>query len=292
MTPVSAAAPLPTCEKCGEPIAALDTACSVCGKDAGAPNVRFAGRPVEVAALDERVAEARISANAKGTIRVLNAFGVAVGHSRAVLSKSLGDLDTILQSSSKLMQAYHPAVRSGLRTPQNNGWDDIRESNDSRVNPHFFHLLHYAALSLNDEGVPHYGDYAISLETTFIDDRTTVFEENPALFNVKHPMSKDRMVPLGYRAPWDARDKLAMAKLQYKITITTETGDFPDILLEKTISSSGDSDFIEVHIYGKLHARTFQHVRGPVPEDPLEALLWERTKASLQELGATWQEIP
>ena len=252
----------------------------------------MAARPVEVAALDTRVADARVSASAKGSIQALNAFGIAVNESRAVLSRSFGDLDAIMSSGSKLMQAYHPAVRSGLRTPQNNGWDDIRETNDSRINPHFYAELHYAALSLNDEGIPHYGDYAISLETSFISDRTTVFEENPALFNIKHPMSKDRMVPLGYRATWDMRSKLAIAKLQFKIVPTTTADSFPDILLEKTVNPSGDSDFIEVHIYGKLHARTFQHVRGPAPDNELDALLWQRVKGLLEGLGATWQEVP
>jgi len=251
----------------------------------------MAVRPVEVAALDTRVADARVSARAKGSIQALNDFEAAVDESRAVLARSIGDLDAILTSGSKLMQAYHPAVRSGLRTPQNNGWDDIRETNDARINPHFFAELHYAALSLNDEGIPHYGDYAISLETSFISERTTVFEENPALFNIKHPMSKDRMVPLGYRATWSARSKLAIAKLQFKISPITNHADFPDILMEKTVDASGDSDFIEVHVYGKLHARTFQHVRGPVPDNDLDVLLWARIKVTLEKLGATWQEI-
>ena len=263
--------------------------CAVCGAPVGYPNVRYAQRDEEMAALEARVVAARISASAKGSTAVLARFGKAVETSQTVISKSLGDLHAILQNSSALMQAFHPAVRGAQRMPQNNGWDQAREANDSRINPHFFQDLHFGALSLDGRGVPHYGPYAITLRNDRVGGRSTVFEENPVLFNEKHPISRDKPVPFGFRATWGDRAKLAVAKLHHKIDAETPDEEFASILLEPGNVGS-DSDFIEVHVYGMLHAKSFEKVIGPVPARGLDKFLWDEVKRGLAKSGATWQE--
>lgn len=283
-------APLPRCSNGHDiPVAVLN--CVVCGETVGFPNVRYAGRPGERAQLDQRLAEARISAIARGSIDRLEAFGRAVAGSKAVVSRSQGDLDNMLKGDGQLMQAYHPAVRAGLRLPQNNEYDPARDQNDSRINPHFYDRLHFGALTLDGVGVPHYGPFAITLRNAMIETRTTVFEKNPFIFNEEHPPVRNRPVPYGFRSTWAERHKLAMAKLHSKIAPETTDGEFSDILLEKTTEADGHSDFVEVHVYGDVHPLAFEHVRGDVPEDEIDRLLWGRMKDRLSHFDISVEEI-
>lgn len=283
---------LPALPKCslGHEIPIHVTLCVVCGESVGYPNVRYAGRKEEVAALEKRVADARISATAKGSLKRLEHFGQLVANSKAVISRSRADLDQMLSGSGKLMQAFYPAVRAGLRIPENNEYDPSRILNDGRINPYFYEQLHFGALSLNSTGIPHYGDFAITLRTQMISNRTTVFEENPFVFNQKHPPSRAKPVPFGYRATWRDRNKLAMAKLHSRIEASTPDAAFADILLEKQAAQNGDSDFIEVHVYGDVHPHAFEHVRATVDDDEVERLLWGRMKERLDTFGVSYEE--
>jgi len=282
--------PLPKCEL-GHEIPAHVTLCIVCGAHVGFPNVRYAARKEETEALDKRLADARISATAKGSLDRLEAFGKAVDGSKAVVSRFRADLDAMLSGGGKLMQAYYPAVRAGLRVPQNNEFDPARDPNDARVSPVFYDSLHFAALSLDRLGVPHYGNFAITLREEMIAKRTTVFEENPVKFNERFPASRSRPFPYGYRASWQDRSTLAMAKLQHKIEASTADAEFADILLEKQSDPNAFSDFIEVHVYGPIHPGAFEHVIAEIPDDDLEKLFWDRMKPKLESFGVSFEEV-
>lgn len=281
---------LPKC-KCDSDIPNHVTLCIVCGVNVGYPNVRFAERPEERAALEHRLADARISSAGRGSTEQLNAFGQAVSSSKAVICKALGDLDNMLKSDGQLMQAYHPAVRAQLRVPQNNEFDSVREANDARISPHFYQSLHFGALSLDNRGVPHYGPFAIRMREIRTANRATVFEENPIKFLEAHPPGRNKPLPYGFRAIWSDRQKLAMAKLHSKIQPVTKDDDFPDILMEKADNPDGYTDFIEVHIYGDVHPKAFEHVRAEMPTDEVDKLLWERMKNRLDQFEITYEEV-
>lgn len=290
MSKTSAPLPnLPQCA-CGQPIASNVTNCTVCGKSVGFPNVRFAERSAERDALRVRLHDARVSASARGSRDKLEEFGHAVQNSATVISRHQGDLQAMLQGDGGLMQAYHPAVRAGLRVPANNAFDPSRETFDSAVNPTFFQDLHFGALSLDGRGVPYYGDYAISLREDYTANRTTVFEENPTTFRVKHPEVLLGELPLGYRATWEERHDLAMAKLQPKIEDCTAAEDFPVILMEQGQSADGYTDFVECHVYGPIHPRTFKHVRAIIADDPTDLGIWARMTKRLDYFSVTHEE--
>jgi hypothetical protein len=230
--------PLPKCE-CGNEIPLNVTLCVVCSASVGFPNVRYAARKEERDALEQRLADARISAKARGTADKLTAFGQSVARSKTVISRSQGDLDNLLRGDGELMQAFHPAVRAGLRVPKNNAYDPQRDENDSRVSPIFYDRLHFGALSIDGKGVPHYGGCAITLREDMTAKRTTVFEENPVTFVRADPKRRER-IPYGYRAVWDDRHKLAMAKLEPKIEEGTQDEEFAQILMEPD-GTAGDA---------------------------------------------------
>jgi hypothetical protein len=133
----------------------------------------------ERAALTARLGAARVSANARGSLAVLEDFGRAVRNSRAVLARPLGDLDTLVKSENSLYVSFHSQVRSGSRIPEDNDWDKGRTAAESTVHPLYHEKINYTALSLDGFGVLWWGEYSIALKEIHIARRTSVFDENP-----------------------------------------------------------------------------------------------------------------
>jgi hypothetical protein len=245
-----------TCQACGAPILPHEDRCHVCGADVGFPNIRAAELPTEQAALASRVSSAQVSATARGILPVLEDFVHAVATmSRAVLARSLGQLDAFIKSENLLYVSFHNQVRAGSRIPEDDHWDRGRTAAESTVHPIYHEKINYAALSLDGFGVQWWGKYSILLKEVHIARRTSVFEENPFLFCERHRIIAGRPTPPGYRASWNHRGKLAMAKLVEKLSRTTRPEDYPAILLSQG-TSKGNADFIECHIYGPTVARS------------------------------------
>ena len=66
-------------------------------------------------------------------------------------------------------------------------------------------------------------------------------------------------LPQGFRARWEDRQKLCVAKLAGKLTSGTTPAEFSRILLGQGATPEQD-EFVEVHIWGPLTRRTFDCV--------------------------------
>lgn len=280
----------PQCEKCDTDIPYAVRNCVGCGQDVGCPNVRAADAKNEIEALQERVRYAQLAAKQRGCADELEAFGTASSDSSAVTALKISALDSLV-SQNLGMVSYYKMVRAGIRNPEDNEFDANRGRIDGTVNPHGVHEeIQYAVLSLDGLGVSWYGDYSVTLKENMVGDRASVFEENPFRFCDKHPIPPTGSVPPGFRASWARRGELAMAKLHPRIQAGMTDADFPPILVEQGIKSA-DSDFIEVHIYGVLHARAIERVVAPKVVSRPDRAIWKRTKARLLELGAVVDEV-
>jgi tetratricopeptide (TPR) repeat protein len=93
------------CSGCTTPILPHVLRCHVCGADVGFPNVRAADAASEQAALTKRLDDAKVSAKARTCLAELDDFGVAVATSKAVLARSVGDLDAFVKSDTLLGEA-------------------------------------------------------------------------------------------------------------------------------------------------------------------------------------------
>jgi hypothetical protein len=279
------------CSHCGGTIPPVNRSCPVCGEDAGFPNVRRASRSDEAAALAGRLQDAYVAANARRSASQLRAFESAAGSSEAVMNRSLGALSSWTAEGGPLLITFHSQVRSGARLFQDNQWDEQRTSAENTINPGYYEELNISALCLDRMGMGHYGPYAVTLRTALISNRTSVFEENPFLFNRRHAVYSGDKCPIGYRATWENRSQLAATKLAPKINQDTTNSDFPAILLREDTTNAGDDDFVEVHTYGPLHQRTIQHVNGPVPPRRADRALWNQIKRRLTALSASWNEV-
>jgi hypothetical protein len=257
----------------------------------GFPNVRRADRPEEVKQLEVRLAVAYQAAEAKKSTDQLKAFQTAVETSEAVMNRSLGALHSWVSEGGPLLVTFHSQVRSGARLFLDNQWDEQRTSAENTISPGYYENLNLSALCLDRQGMQHYGPYSVTLKTSLIALRTSVFEENPFLFNRRHTVISGDRCPPGFRASWQNRASLAACKLGSKINQNTTNGEFPGILLHKAATLTSEDDFVEVHTYGPLHQRTIQHVRGPIPRKRSDRALWNQIKRRLKVLGASRDEV-
>jgi hypothetical protein len=113
-----------------------------------------------------------------------------------------------------------------------------------------------------------------------------VFEENTIVFIKRHRIVIGDPIPLGYRATWENRDSLVVAKLGGKLTPKTTTADFQSILISST---STDADIIEVHIFGPIHRKAVERLSGPQPRKNADKAILASVKRKLKEIGATWE---
>jgi len=124
--------------------------------------------------------------------------------------------------------------------------------------------IRYGALCSRPSGLHSYGEFCIVLDGAVLQECASLFEENPFIFLKKHPYlpKQEPCIPPGYRATWQNRGKLAVAKLGERITESTQPCDFPDILTHSA-SDKMEDDFIEVHISKQIIRDDIVEVRAP-----------------------------
>lgn len=263
----------------------------MCGADAGFPNVRMAELDAERQALGARVREAENSATARNCLAEFEQFGSLVAtSSNAVIARDIGTLHSLVSIQNAMMITFHGQVRAGSRIPENNEWDRGRISAEGTIHADYYDEINYAALSLDGLGVEGFGGYSITLKEPLIAKRATAFEENCFTFCQRHGVIAGTAPPPGYRAIWSDRGLLAMAKLHSRLSPGMTADKFPAILLSQGTGRE-NADFIEVHIYGRLHPGAFERVVGPPPTRSQDRVLWRECKKALKTLGAEVVEV-
>ena len=277
------------CPKCSTAIAPHLRNCPGCYEDVGFPNFRLALLDAELSALDKRLTVQETLADARQMRAVLDNFGLAMLNSKVVMAKSLAAVENLIKSDNALMVSYHKQVASGSRLPEINEWDRGRIAAESTILPDFYPEINFAALTLDGRGHPAFGPYFVLLKDEMIAQRSTVFEENPFAFCVRHKVLAGKSPPPGYRAVWDDRSKLAKAKLQPKLKNSTDRNEYPQILMQ-TGAGTGDGDYIEVHIYGPIHRAAIDRVIGRRPKRGPDLAIWKNIERNLIAIGARLEE--
>jgi hypothetical protein len=273
-----------TCTSCGNEVREERRTCHVCGFDVGYPNVRAATRKEEVQAVERRYRDSLKDAEDRDCSDVVKQFESVVSNSKAVLCKPISKVHEIVSSDNELLSTFHNLVDGLSRLPEKNKWDRGRQSWEASLFPYYFKEIHYAALSLNGSGVAGYGGATLVLTEAMIGHRATVLEENSALFFQRKKVITGDPAPPGYRATWENRGQLAVAKLANKIDSDTQNDDFAEILLES--SEKTDCEFIEVHIFGSLHRRTIDRITMKAPRKKADKVLVESIRRKIEEVGS------
>ena len=89
--------------------------------------------------------------------------------------------------------------------------------------------------------------------------RASVFEKNSVLWIQDIKFGDAHDLPKGYRATWNNRGKICVAKLASKIDEATGSDEYSTLLMRQGASTE-DDDFVEVHIWGSMTIRTFERV--------------------------------
>ena len=92
-------------------------------------------------------------------------------------------------------------------------------------------------------------------------------------------------LPHGYRATWENRDKLCVAKLAAKIDAATLPDAYSGLLLQQGMTSE-DDDFVEVHIWGPMTIRTVEEVSlNPREKRAARAITSQANRQRLAKFG-------
>jgi len=244
------------CRGCGYEIPLFRNFCPHCGRHTDwFPNVWAAQSPSEVAALEQRYKRVWQDAASRGASIAVEGFEVAITRSKAVIARPFRELDRLASSDKELFYSYYKLLGAEVRLPHGNQWDNLRSVADEVLFPGYKGEIRFAALSLDGLGLSSYGDCSFVLRDDMIAHRASVFEENSAVFLKKHSYD----LPPGHRAPWSERAKLCIAKLGHEIATDTTPDRFASILLRAGVTRD-DDDFVEVHIWGPLSARSCERV--------------------------------
>jgi hypothetical protein len=211
--------------------------------------------PAEKEALERRYQTALSAASSRGARANVERFGEASAGSKAVIARPERDLDRLAASDRELYSTYYKLLGAEVRLPDGNEWDRLRRLADEALFPGYREEIRFAALSLDGSGLSSYGDCYFVLRDEMIAHRASVYEENSARFLKRHRYEP----PPGHRATWVERGKLCVAKLGGSIGPTTSDAQFQGILMREG-STSGDDDFVEVHIWGSMNMRTVERV--------------------------------
>jgi hypothetical protein len=221
------------------------------------PNVEAAALPAEIAALHERYAQVKQFCAQVWDIIV--DFQKHVEEMARITINLAFDTVHRLVMQGQLYKNYYELHHEGVKE-----YVSRRVITDARLFGEYSNQIRYGALCSLPTGLHNYGEFCIVLDGNELREYTSVFEENPFVFFDKNPsiLMETFSFLYGYRATWENRSKLAVAKLGERITADTQPSDFPSLLTRCTDDKMKD-DFIEVHICKRITCDDIVEVRSP-----------------------------
>lgn len=278
------------CPRCGSNISDSAEKCDTCGYYAGSPNVRVASSDEETNALNTRYAEAVERAKANDSYPQLLMLEEAAKKSCVVVNADLDFLHFFVTNPKSLYSTYSLATKGQIRKPASRSDEEDRLSIESKLFGGYGGEIRYGALSLDGSGLKSYGAFTLKLRDVAIADRTTLLEVNSFDFVERYGIRPRVKLPSGYRATWEDRHRLVVAKLADRISPGTSGSEFSTMLLRGEGDRATD-DFIEAHIFGAFDINAVESVSGNSSTGPKDVrVLASIVKAHLQRLGKVWIE--
>lgn len=275
------------CPHCKINIPPWADVCPHCGKSLSPPNVRVAKGTEERAALEQRYRSAKADSAARGDSKALDDFEAALENSVAVIARPVRVLQQMVERDNAIYGTFYQMVEAELIFPTDDKWTRAREIADTILFPYYKSHVRFAALSMDGLGLVNYGECSVILRADMVSHRATVFEENSTLFMKHHRIkaSEPENLPRGYRAAWEDRAKLCVAKLAAKINSRTLANEYPGILLNQGATTE-DDEFVEVHVWGPMTVHTFDRVAiSPRLNQNERATIVEALKYKLAKYG-------
>jgi hypothetical protein len=275
-----------SCAECTNEIPQPAERCPHCGRPGVFWNVIAAEYPAERAALERRYQAAKADAVSRNANRNLQDFENAVAGSKAVIARSEIEVQRLASGNRQLYATYYELTEAGISLPAGDEWDMLRELADTVLFWKSKKHIRFGALSLDGVGLPNYGPCSLVLREEMISHRSSVFEENSAVFmeRRKIKIAREPKVPKGYKATWGERGKLCVAKLAAEIDSNTASDKYFRILLKQGVTSE-DDEFVEVHIWGPMTVLTMEQVIVTAPKRNQRATILKALKFKLAKHG-------
>ena len=247
------------CPECNNDMRVSRTTCPHCGRPQFFPNVDIANSSVEVDKLNLRYDAGKEECNGRGQSGLFERFEATCEASAAVFACSLQKLNREVATGTELFDTFFDLERLRLQssTPGDFDWRKLRPQAEIELLGSHDHLdkIHYACLSLDWASLTNYGDCFVKLSEPMIAHRATCFEGNTAVI-----YAVDRDFKNYLRCGWSRRGKIACAVFSKKLTAGISESEFASLLVKACPESEND-EFIEVHVFGAMSARTFSEVR-------------------------------
>ncbi len=273
------------CRDCDEGVQINEIFCPHCWRFDDFPNVKLARAKRQ--ALFDRESDARNDAFARRAVSELIWLEQLSDQAVVVVGMGVGVLWSMLKDRRMLYLNYERAMNAQYRRPASPENSAQRAMGASAVGgPEISTHAIYAAVSSNGFGPVSYGPIGVTLKLPMIAHRVSLLEENSYSFRQKYLDNE----PPGYRAVWQDRTLLTVAKLARLLYPGATETDLRRMILASNGSRPTDV-FMEAHIYGTFTHRAFARVvvmADPEPPDDEHDL--ERAKAYALAAGILWDD--
>ena len=237
------------CSNCGAPLSASLRHCPTCRADAGAPNVRACRTEENLKALTGRFDDAKAQASANKCSREFSDLSNLIEHeSGVVIAMPAAIARTLVENAKELYVNYDRLVGSKIRKPAGTESDRQRAAVGGMIFGAYANDIIYGVLSLTTEGLPTYGDVYCRLREVTVSNRTSFLETNSYKFVEDHDIRPGEF-PEGYRASWEDRHILVLAKLADRLTKGQTRKNWQEILIESDGKHRENDNFVEAHVY-------------------------------------------
>jgi hypothetical protein len=243
--------------------------CPACGADGGAPNVRLANKEAEVVQLEMRYSKARLDAAEAGAEADFDTLLMLASESDAVICMPSIRLMDLLRETS-LLSTFGLQLEGECRIPQDNRFDNFRDSVESALFPNFSREIRFAALTISEVGQTAYGACSVVLRKSAIANRASVFEYPLFEFAAMTGQQVGQPIKPGHRASWANRGKLVAAKLGAKCSGLNRE-QMAALVLPEPVNTL--SDCVEVHIFQSINRHSIGHVTLTSPKETVDEVL-------------------
>jgi hypothetical protein len=256
------------------------------------PNVATADTSEEIEALMNRYQQVRTTCN-EFVSGLLDEFEAFVSKTYVSINLAIETLHRVIVENEPYKN-YHELREMGI-----NQFNLTREQIDERLFGSDAKNIRYGALCAQSPGLRCYGACCMVLNGAALQNCASLFEENTFAFFDARPGALEKIpcdIPLGYRATWENRGKLAVAKLGHHFATETPTDDFNEVLICSTTQKMTDN-FVEVHICKTIGKDDIVEMRLPknLPQQDENDKEYRRELkksrkmlSKLEEIGKSW----
>jgi len=145
------------CPFCKNDIPRSEARCPHCAQPGRFPNVLDASDEAECQALDQRYRAAIRDGDDRGCGQLIRQFEAEAASSRAVIARSVPEVDRLASSDSQLYATYYELIRAGVRLSTGEKWDRLRVATDGALfGEKNKDQIRFAALTLDGMGLDNY----------------------------------------------------------------------------------------------------------------------------------------